>query len=580
MKTGVISTGLSDHRAIFTVRRAVKPKLKPRKITARSYKKFRDSEFASDLANVPWHIIENYDNVDDAWHTFKSLFCDIADTHAPIRTTTVRGRPTPWMTDELITLTWERDHLKRIAEKHGSPLAWDRYRASRNHVSRLCDKAKAEYHRAKVDEAGRDSAKLWSSIKEMMGEEKGEMISHVVVDGKSVTDKPGIVSAINDFFSNVGAVLARKFTPRSFTVMSPRNESVLTFELITSESIRKKLKHLSVKKATGLDGISSRLLKAGADVIDAPLAYICNLSLKTGVFPSDWKCARVTPIYKDGPKDDVGNYRPVSILPVVSKLLEGVVHDQLYRCLVAGGVLTEWQSGFRPGFSTATAGTYFVDTVLSGMDDGEGPQQLTGALFLDLRKAFDTVDHGVLLGKLEHAGVRGTGLGWFRSYLSGRTQLVKIDDTVSEQRGVEYGVPQGSILGPLLFSLYINDITSTTEKCKIILYADDTVIYFSSANSDEIQAALQSDFDRIAEWLCCNKLTLNTEKTKWILFGTKTMLEKSKPITLHHDGTVIEEVPEFKYLRVLLDRNLMALPFMAFDQFSEDEFSNFSVLSK
>jgi retron-type reverse transcriptase len=138
----------------------------------------------------------------------------------------------------------------------------------------------------------------------------------------------------------------------------------------------------------------------------------------------------------------------VSILPVVSKILEKVVHDQLYQSLVASGVLSEWQSGFRPGFSTATAATYLVDYILTGMDGKD--KEYTGAIFLDLKKAFDTVDHGTLLRKLEHVGVRDTELLWFGSYLSERRQVVQIDDSISEKRGIEYGVPQGSILGPLL----------------------------------------------------------------------------------------------------------------------------------
>ena len=189
-----------------------------------------------------------------------------------------------------------------------------------------------------------------------------------------------------------------------------------------------------------MDRIPARLLKAASDHIHVPFAFICNLSLRTGEFPSDWKLARVTPLFKAGAKDDVNNYRPVSILSVVSKLLEGIVHDQLYQSLVASDVLTEWQSGFRPGFSTTTAASYLVDTILTDMDSKGGGQMLTGAIFLDLKKAFDTVDHAGLLAKLEHAGVRGTALAWFASYLIGRRQVVEVDDAVSVEGAIEFGI--------------------------------------------------------------------------------------------------------------------------------------------
>ena len=377
-----------------------------------------------------------------------------------------------------------------------------------------------------------------------------------MVDGELVTQKSGIASAFNSFFSTIGAKLAANFRPRTSEFRFKRETENFEFSEVNGTTVLKFLKSMPANKATGLDGLPARLLKAGAEEIHAPLTYIVNLSLQTGVFPAEWKVARVSPIYKAGDKSDVGNYRPVSILPVISKLLEKVVHDQLYQSLASRNILSEWQSGFRPGHSTAMAATYLSDTILTGMDGKQGGKKLTGVLFLDLKKAFDTVDHATLLEKLERYGVRGTALNWFTSYLSERKQVVSIGDAVSEQQGIDFGVPQGSILGPLLFSLYINDITSAIKKSKVILYADDTAIFCQGADIGFIRKALKDDLASVVKWLAENKLTLNVEKTKSMVFGTPTLLQSKPTLNLKVQKKIIEQVSEFKYLGITFDSKM------------------------
>ena len=200
-------------------------------------------------------------------------------------------------------------------------------------------------------------------------------------------------------------------------------------------------------KSPGISNFDARFLKLVAPVICKSLAYICNLSLHTSCFPNDWKLAKINPIHKDGDKYDVNNYRPISVLPVLSKIIERAVHDQLYHFLTKNGVLNPCQSGFRRNHSTATTLIDVSDYILNNMNKG----LITGALFLDLKKAFDTVDYDILLQKLYNYGVTGNTLNWFKSYLSDRMQAVNINSTLSDFKNVNIGIPQGSILGPLLF---------------------------------------------------------------------------------------------------------------------------------
>eukprot|EP00795_Rhopilema_esculentum_P017922 gene17922-biopygen753 len=245
------------------------------------------------------------------------------------------------------------------------------------------------------------------------------------------------------------------------------------------------------------------------------------------------------------------NYRPISVLPVISKVFERVVHNQLYDYLEANNMLSERQFGFRKRSSTQHAVTFFSDFIRTNMDRG----LMTGAVFIDLRKAFDTVDHERLLSKLLHYGIKNKELCWFESYLFGRTQIVSYDGALSENQAISCGVPQGSILGPLLFTLLINDIDENLSQCEMTLYADDSVLYVAGKKCDIIEEKLNSDLKQIAYWLQQNNLVINLKKTKTecVLYGTHQRTSKSKPMEIKINNTKITESKEYEYLGVKMD---------------------------
>ena len=260
----------------------------------------------------------------------------------------------------------------------------------------------------------------------------------------------------------------------------------------------------------------------------------------------------MTALFKQGDKTDKDNYRPISILPTVSKVIERAVHSQLYGYLNSNNLLAVNQFGFRRARSTALALTQFTDEVLSNMDKG----LVNGVVFIDLKKAFDTVDHVILLGKLKSLGISSNNLEWFHSYLSSRYQKTVIGQASSTSRQVSVGVPQGSILGPLLFAIYINDLPKVLRNTTVTLFADDTALYCSSQSARDLQTMLNQDLDRLAQWLYEHKLTLNVSKSKFMLIGGPRKLNTLQELTLTIKEKELDRVNSYKYLGVIINENL------------------------
>ncbi|CAG9115901.1 unnamed protein product [Plutella xylostella] len=329
------------------------------------------------------------------------------------------------------------------------------------------------------------------------------------------------------------------------------------------EKIISNLKHNS---APGWDNVSNRLLKTCSCYLSRPIAFIINLSLSSGVVPANLKMANVCPIYKSGDKNDVTNYRPISLLTSLSKILEKVVNNQLLKFLEKESLLHDHQFGFRRGRSTEDAVANLVDHVAKKLDSGE---RCVG-VFLDLAKAFDTVSRPILLKKMASYGIQGLALDWFRSYLSDRKQRIGINNTFSELKTIGFGVPQGSVLGPTLFLLYINDLNQISlPNATTFSFADDTAVIFHGHSWEDVVALAELGMRRIATWLQCNLLTLNATKTKYLAFHitertapTKTINIKIHQCSRDRAGSPcncpqLERVSYLKYLGVVLDDRLV-----------------------
>ena len=331
--------------------------------------------------------------------------------------------------------------------------------------------------------------------------------------------------------------------------------NLFVFDEVDSDSVKKIIANLDTSKSTGVDEINVKLIKNAGDAIIPSITQLINLSLSSGTYPDEWKHAKVLPLYKKGDINAIPNYRPISILPTLSKILEKLVHRQLYDHLVSNNVLSNTQFGFRPGHSTSSALGALTDTWVRAIDSGK----IIGALFVDLKRAFDTVDSSIMLAKLHKIGLNNKTLLWFQSYLTNRKQQVSIRQTLSKERSLSIGVPQGSILGPLLFLIYIDDMVNVFREGKVIMYADDTTLYVTGTSIRELENKLQHEMNAIGTWISNNRLHLNTGKTKFMIIGSKQKLSTCSNNSIHitYDGVEINECASFKCLGIIIDKHLL-----------------------
>ena len=362
---------------------------------------------------------------------------------------------------------------------------------------------------------------MWSIIKDVSNRKRkhGVNSEFKLNDGCTTDDKNLISNRFNEFFVNIGPNLAncikrQNKTPQEYMKYIIINS--LYLEPVSESEIHNLISSLK-NNSPGYDHLRANLLKMSFPIICKPLTYICNLSLQDGVFPQELKLANVIPLFKSGDRELFNNYRPVSILCSLSKIFEKIMYVRLLNYLNTHQILFSYQFGFRKFYSTYMAFMVLMDKLIKSLDEGK----IVVGIFLDFSKAFDTVDHSILLAKLYHYGIRGTSLSWFQSYLSNRKQFVTYDGVSSSVKTIRCGVPQGSILGPLLFLIYINDLFNACSKCLPILFADDTNLFVSGYDLSSINAILSEELAELSVWLKVNKLSLNIKKTHFMIFTRK-----------------------------------------------------------
>ena len=380
------------------------------------------------------------------------------------------------------------------------------------------------------------------------------MVNELILDQNNFTSPKDIAEGFNDYFSNIGPNLASKIDSSNYnfeTYVKNGKSEFAAFQPVTVSHVCRLLLGLSGNKATGIDKISCKIIKKAAPIISDSLTLIFNQAITLSSFPDEWKMAKVVPLYKNGQRNIPGNYRPISVLPAISKIMERILYDQLYDYLTKFELLSDSQFGFRKFHSTASALLDCTNDWYVNLDR----KMFNLVVLIDLKKAFDTVDHQILLRKLELYGIKGQALTLLKSYLTNRRQKCQIKNSFSSERLIKCGVPQGSILGPLFFLLYVNDLPQCLNKTKPCLFADDTNLTASGDSITDVEIAANSDLENLRKWLIANKLSLNVAKTEFMLIGSKQKISNSHP-NFVIENKQIKQVYECKTLGVTVDQHL------------------------
>ena len=520
VKAGILFNDITDHLPIFlflSVQSRGQNNQRPR---VRIFSDANIQKFIDKIASVNWGHVLNHQcgnlNCTEFYKYIKRIY---SETFPLVQVSRKRHKDKPWITKGVLTSIRHKNRLYRKSIVKPNMYNSIKYMEYRKILNACIKHAEESYYQQILSDRSDSVKNLWKHFGPTLNSTKKRVcnISSLQVDGKRVTENHAIADAFNDFFSNVGSNLDRKIGNQNTNFrqyLKNKISSSFFFAPILESDVREEMLKLKVNKASGPDDISPKLVRTCTNVLVQPLSLLYNSCITSSTFPDDFKRAKIIPLHKQMEKIFVDNYRPISLLNCFSKIFERLIHKQVINFLHKHALLYQYQFGFRENHSTTSALIEIIDGIKNDIDKGD----FIIGTYLNLKKAFDTVNHPILFEKLEHYGIRGMPLQFFQSYLSNRKQYVFCNNTPSYNTTNGYGVPQGSVLGPLLFIVYVNDIMNAVNDSKIRLFADDTALFIQGKDIQIIFNRMKKCLVKLMEWFTCNRLTLNLTKTCYSIF--------------------------------------------------------------
>jgi hypothetical protein len=557
---GIILNDISDHLPIFASFYEEKFPTYQHKIFKRCYNENNMNKFRELLSQIDWYNKLNRMGPDESYTTFVNEYTKLFETCFPLKATTKKQLEkisTPWLTQGLLRSIRKKNKLYKQLIGSPSVLRESRYKKYRNKLTHLIRNAKKSYYDTKFENAKNDLKQTWKLVNEVINKrisKPSTLPSTFIHEGKTITDPLEIADKFCKYFTNIGPSLASKIPSvnSSFRSFLTDNENPpINLSPTNINELETICAGFKSGKAPGYDNIPMHVIKNTFDLISKPLLRLINLSLTTGIFPDKLKIAKVIPIHKSEKHDCFTNYRPISLLTNFSKFFEKIMYYRLIEYIDRYEILYCCQFGFRKNHSTSFALIHLVNKITSAIDRNE----ITAGVFLDLSKAFDTIDHEILFGKLEHYGICGMALKWIKSYFENRKQFVQFNQTCSSEKVTKCGVPQGSILGPLFFILYINDLPNASELTESLIFADDTSIFYSHSDPNYLESMMNNELKNLDVWMKCNKLSVNIKKTNYIIFKSNRK-QVSNNFSLCYDNEMLKQKSTIKFLGVYIDEHL------------------------
>ena len=557
----IISHDVTDHLPFIAVIDNHPPKIERQcKYKKRDMRNFNKNEFL-DYLSLHMNSISSLD-ANESFDMFIDVMTNSINKFAPFRSLTKREiklKAKPWITPNISKLIRKKNRLYKKFVRSKSNADQRAFKVFSNHLNHMKEQSKRHHYDNVINNSSKNSKLIWKTVNDIVNlkDKKGTDIKLITTqDGKSISDPTRISEEFNTFFASIGQSTSNSLTSNVPFSLShiPNNSKSFFLKPFTAREIKAHIQQLNTSKSVRPNDPPIKFIKMAAEVISPTLAKIFNQCIEQQTFPNSLKTACVIPIHKRGNKTSCNNFRPISLISPFSKLFEKCLLTQLSSFFQSNSLISPNQFGFKENTSTEIAVSKIYDEYVQNIED----KKITCSVYLDISKAFDTVNHQILLKKLDRYGVRGLPLGILKSYLSNRYQYTSISGSFSSCLPIFSGVPQGSVLGPFLFSVFINDLPLITNM-KSTLFADDACLSYSHNCILQIERFVNKELHKVNLWLLSNKLKLNIDKTNYMLVHRQNTIQTHN-ISIAINNTRIKEKDQVKYLGVIIDNHLSWKP--------------------